>query len=82
MFGREGRDHLVVGFGAAVSALLGVCYSVFAGRMLGPTGYADFAAGVSVLMIGRLGLAPVHGTVTRFTPLPANCNDGPKIQML
>ena len=82
MMRREGRNYLVVGFGTVVSALLGLSYSVFAGRMLGPFGYADFAAGVSVFMIGRVGLAPVHGTVTRFTALLASRNEGAEIHTL
>ena len=42
---------------------------VLAGRVLGPAAYADFYACLSLVFLFATGLAPVSGSITRFTSL-------------
>ncbi|MCP4592351.1 MAG: oligosaccharide flippase family protein [bacterium] len=63
----EAKHSLILIGGTGATAALGLAYSVYAGRMLGPSDYADFAAAVSLVMFFNIALGPINGTIARFT---------------
>jgi len=63
----ETRHSIVLTGGVGLTAALAVLYTVYAGRLLGPAGYADFTAAVSLVAMCYIALGPINGTVARFT---------------
>jgi len=67
---REELKHtFVLGIGTGISSLLRIAYIVFVGRTLGPEQYAVFYSALTCVMLFSTALAPVSGTVSRFTSL-------------
>ena len=65
----ELRHTLILAFGTGVSSLLRIAYVVWAARILGPEAYADFYAVLAFVFLFATGMAPIAGTVSRFTSL-------------
>src|SRR5262245_38634260 len=79
---RETRDTVGLILGNGITAVLNFCYVVVAGRMLGLAGSADFFAAQSFVLIISNSLAPINGTIARFTSLHASANELGKIRTL
>jgi O-antigen/teichoic acid export membrane protein len=71
----EFREAIELVAGSGFSAVLTLAYIVYAGRVLGPVAYADFAAALSVIYIVTLALGPVTATTARFVASAAARND-------
>ena len=65
----ELRHTLTLAFGTGVSSLLRIAFVVYAARVLGPEAYADFYAVLALVFLFATGMAPIAGTVSRFTSL-------------
>ena len=83
MTSRTGRRNFVFLFaGTGVSAALALAYTAYAGRLLGPEGSADLFAALFLMTGFATTLAPVNGTVTRFTSLYEAANERGKTRTL
>jgi O-antigen/teichoic acid export membrane protein len=71
----ELRHALVLALGTGISSLLRIAYVVYAARELGPAAYADLYAGLSLVFLFATGMAPISGTVSRFTSLYLAADD-------
>ncbi len=65
----ELRHTLILAVGTGISSLLRIAYVVYAARLLGPAAYADLYALLSLIFLFATGMAPIAGTVSRFTSL-------------
>lgn len=65
----ELRHTLTLAFGTGISSFLRIAYVVYAARVLGPAAYADFYAVLAFVFLFAAGMAPIAGTVSRFTSL-------------
>ena len=63
----ETRNSAILIFGTGVTAVLGLAYSVYAGRELGSAEYSVFATVVSLVFWCQVALGPINGTVARFS---------------
>ncbi|MBU0717743.1 MAG: lipopolysaccharide biosynthesis protein [Planctomycetes bacterium] len=63
----ELKHSIVLMVGTGATAGLSLAYSVFAGRVLGPREFADFAAAIALATFCYTALGPINGTVARFT---------------
>ncbi len=63
----ETRHSIVLVAGTGVTTVLGLAYSVYAQRALGPVRSGDFVAALSLFAFYYIALGPINGTVTRFT---------------
>lgn len=63
----ETRHSLVLMIGTGATATLGLIYTIYAARVLGPEAYAVFGTAVSLVMMCQLALGPINETITRFS---------------
>ncbi len=63
----ETRHSLVLMFGTGMTAILGLIYTIYAARVLGPEAYAVFGTAVSLVMMCQLALGPINETITKFS---------------
>ncbi len=63
----ETRNSFVLMCGTGATAILGLIYTVYAARVLGPEAYAVFGTAVSLVMMCQLALGPINETITRFS---------------
>ncbi len=64
---RETRHGIILMLGTGLTAAFSLVYAVYAGRLLGPAGNADFVAAITLVAFCNMAFGPVGGTVTRFT---------------
>lgn len=63
----ETRHSFLLVRGTALTAVLGLAYTVLVARRMGAVEYADFIAAVNLAMFGQVAMGPIHHLVTRFT---------------
>ena len=63
----ETRHSFVLMVGTGTTAILGLIYTIYAARVLGPEDYAVFGTVVSLVMMCQLALGPINETITRFS---------------
>ncbi|MFQ5591201.1 MAG: oligosaccharide flippase family protein [Phycisphaerae bacterium] len=78
----ETQHSIILVAGTGTATLLGLVYSVYAQRMLGPVQAADFVAALALVAWCQLALGPINGTVARFTAQYADRRQHNKIHAL
>lgn len=78
----ETRDSLILLFGTGLTTGLGMLYSIYVARTLGPSFAADFFTALSLVAFCQIALGPINATVTRFTAQYAAHNEYGKIRSL
>lgn len=78
----EARDSLILLFGTGLTTGLGMLYSIYVARTLGPSNAADFFMALSLVAFCQIALGPINATVTRFTAQYAAHNEYGKIRSL
>ena len=63
----ETRHTTILIAGTGTTAVFSLLYAAYAGRVIGPAEYADFATAVALVMMCQIALGPINGTITRFT---------------
>lgn len=78
----ETRQTVVLVTGTGVTTLLSLVYTTYVAKQLGPAGSADFFGGLSVLAFCQIALAPINGTVAKFSALYLSENAPGKVRAL
>jgi len=78
----ETRHSAILTVGTGTAAALSLVYSVYAGRVLGPAGYADFAAALVFASLCNIALGPINGTVARFAAQYAARGEAGRVRAL
>lgn len=78
----ETRDSLILLFGTGLTTGLGMLYSIYVARTLGPSNAADFFTALSLVAFCQIALGPINATVTRFTAQYAAHHEYGKIRSL
>jgi O-antigen/teichoic acid export membrane protein len=78
----ETRHSVVLIAGTGITSLLGLIYNIYAGRVIGPAEYADFAAALSVVYLCSVAWGPINTVVTKFTAEYASRGEYGKIMTL
>ncbi len=63
----EMRQSLILLVGIGAAATLGLVFTVFAGRQLGPALNAELVGALAIVYWCQLALGPINGTVARFS---------------
>src|SRR6185436_9281224 len=61
------QDWAALAFSAGIVAVLGLLWTLSAGRFLPPAEYADFMAGASLIYFAAMALGPMSQTIAWFT---------------
>ncbi len=78
----ETRHSVILIAGTGITALLGMIYNVYVGRMIGPAEYADFAAALSIVYLCSVAWGPINTIVAKFTAEYASREEYGKILTL